>query len=169
MSSLPIGLPRIAALKSGSGMATKEPNLRPVGVLPCVSDPLLEESDDLVGDDNQKQAQVDSDGYKKPPGVDESGYCWRTDLAKTQPYWPGWFEGLSEALLNAPVQGKFLLLAGIDRLDKTLTIGQMQGKFMMKVLPKCGHAVHEDLPERVASEIGQFLVRNKFTTAVESK
>lgn len=108
--------------------------------------------------------QFDSEGYKQPPEVDISGYCWRTDLAKTQPHWPGWFEGLSQQMLDAPVTGKFLLLAGIDRLDKTLTIGQMQGKFMMKVLPKCGHAVHEDSPGRVATEIGQFLVRNKFTT-----
>ena len=44
---------------------------------------------------------------------------------------------------------KMLLLAGVDRLDKDLTVGQMQGKFQMQVLPQCGHAVHEDVPEKV--------------------
>lgn len=113
------------------------------------------------------EAATGDDGYKKPPDVkSSSGYCWRANLSKTQPFWNGWFDGLSADLLAAPVQGKFLLLAGIDRLDKTLTIGQMQGKFMMKVLPKCGHAVHEDVPAQVASEIGQFLIRNRFSEAV---
>lgn len=31
---------------------------------------------------------------------------------------------------------KLLMLAGTDRLDKTLLIGQMQGKFQMALLPK---------------------------------
>ena len=38
---------------------------------------------------------------------------------------------------------KLLLLAGVDRLDKDLMVGQMQGKFQMQILPLCGHAVHE--------------------------
>ena len=38
---------------------------------------------------------------------------------------------------------------GVDRLDRDLTIGQMQGKFQMQVLPQCGHAVHEDQPHKV--------------------
>lgn len=194
MTSLPRGLPippRVTALKNNIGDISMPKDIisGPAGLPSTLTvEPIAEipEEDDSKSDAiayNQEQQEqrreeqrqqeerdqmslVDSDGYRRPPGVDESGYCWRTDLAKTQPHWAGWFEGLSEQLLNAPVQGKFLLLAGIDRLDKTLTIGQMQGKFMMKVLPKCGHAVHEDSPERVAAEIGQFLVRNKFTTSI---
>jgi pimeloyl-ACP methyl ester carboxylesterase len=126
------------------------------------SSPPLDESEQTG--DSESEGHLDKEGYRKPPNVDTSGYCWRTDLARTQPHWPAWFEGLSKMMLDAPVQGKFLLLAGIDRLDRTLTIGQMQGKFMMRVLPKCGHAVHEDSPERVASAIGEFLIKNKFTT-----
>jgi hypothetical protein len=53
---------------------------------------------------------------------------WRTDLAKTQPFWEGWFIGLSKKFLEAK-GGKLLLLAGTDRLDKELIIGQMQGMF----------------------------------------
>ena len=33
------------------------------------------------------------------------------------------------------------MLAGTDRLDKELMIGQMQGKFQMVVLPASGHCV----------------------------
>jgi protein phosphatase methylesterase 1 len=54
-------------------------------------------------------------------------WIWRTDLGSTQPFWEGWFIGLSKKFLEAR-GGKLLLLAGTDRLDKELIIGQMQGK-----------------------------------------
>lgn len=54
-------------------------------------------------------------------------WSWRTDLAATQPFWEGWFVGLSKKFLEAR-GGKLLLLAGTDRLDKELIIGQMQGE-----------------------------------------
>lgn len=37
------------------------------------------------------------------------------------------------------------MLAGTDRLDKELMIGQMQGKFQMIVVPGVGHMLHEVL------------------------
>lgn len=57
-------------------------------------------------------------------------WIWRTDLATTQPFWEGWFVGLSKKFLEAK-GGKLLLLAGTDRLDKELIIGQMQGGFFI--------------------------------------
>lgn len=51
---------------------------------------------------------------------------WRTNLAATEPYWSDWFVGLSKKFLEAK-GGKMLILAGTDRLDKELIIGQMQG------------------------------------------
>lgn len=36
------------------------------------------------------------------------------------------------------------------------------GKFQMQVLPACGHAVHEDVPDKVAEAIATFMVRHKF-------
>lgn len=57
---------------------------------------------------------------------------WRTNLAATQPFWEDWFVGLSKKFLGAK-GGKLLLLAGTDRLDTELTIGQMQGKFSRRV------------------------------------
>uniref|UniRef100_A0A8C9FEH1 Protein phosphatase methylesterase 1 n=1 Tax=Pavo cristatus TaxID=9049 RepID=A0A8C9FEH1_PAVCR len=58
------------------------------------------------------------------------------------------------------------LVVGVDRLDKDLTIGQMQGKFQMQVLPQCGHAVHEDAPDKVAEAVATFLIRHRFAEPI---
>ncbi|XP_063707953.1 protein phosphatase methylesterase 1 [Culicoides brevitarsis] len=101
--------------------------------------------------------------FTAPVLEDPKKYKWRIDLSKSEKYWPGWFEGLSNKFLNLR-PAKLLLLAGIDNLDKTLTVGQMQGKFQMQVLARCGHAVHEDLPHDVAEVVGSFMLRNRFST-----
>lgn len=59
-------------------------------------------------------------------GAAGGGYMWRVDLRKTECYWEGWFNGLSKQFLSTAVP-KMLILAGVDRLDKELTIAQMQG------------------------------------------
>ncbi|KAL8370685.1 hypothetical protein RB595_000852 [Gaeumannomyces hyphopodioides] len=90
---------------------------------------------------------------------------WRTDLAATQPFWEGWFVGLSKKFLSAR-GGKLLLLAGTDRLDTELTIGQMQGKYALQVFTEAGHFVHEDLPEKTAIALVDFHRRNDRTSLV---
>jgi len=55
-----------------------------------------------------------------------------------------WFTNLSSDFLSVEAP-KMLMLAGTDRLDKTLTIGQMQGKFQLEVLPQAGHVIQEDV------------------------
>ena len=67
-------------------------------------------------------------------------YVWRTDLSKTDQFWTGWFTGMSEKFLTIPC-GRLLILAGTERLDKCLTIGQMQGKFQMLIYPDSGHLI----------------------------
>ncbi|XP_078122444.1 protein phosphatase methylesterase 1 [Sander vitreus] len=116
-----------------------------------------EEEEEVEEESNKKRMKEDDQEIKK-----ESIFTWRVDLSKTEKYWEGWFRGLSVLFLTCPVP-KLLLLAGVDRLDKDLTIGQMQGKFQMQVLPQCGHAVHEDAPEKVADALATFMVRHKFT------
>ncbi|XP_029375267.1 protein phosphatase methylesterase 1 isoform X2 [Echeneis naucrates] len=116
-----------------------------------------EEEEDVEEESNKKRMKEDDQEIKK-----ESIFTWRVQLSKTEKYWDGWFRGLSALFLTCPVP-KLLLLAGVDRLDKELTIGQMQGKFQMQVLPQCGHAVHEDAPEKVADALATFMVRHKFT------
>ncbi|CAB4402061.1 unnamed protein product [Rhizophagus irregularis] len=91
---------------------------------------------------------------------DTTKYVWRTDLATSQPYWEGWFLGLSEKFLSAKA-AKFLILAGTDRLDKPLTIAQMQGKYQLLVLPDVGHMVQEDAPDRTANALVEFWKRNE--------
>jgi len=58
---------------------------------------------------------------------DANSECvWRVNLKESEGYWKGWFEGLSKLFLSSSIP-KLLILAGVDRLDKDLTIGQMQG------------------------------------------
>jgi len=54
-------------------------------------------------------------------------WAWRTELSSTEPFWANWFTGMSKKFLSGK-GAKLLLLAGTDRLDKELMIGQMQGK-----------------------------------------
>ena len=94
-----------------------------------------------------------------PP--DSRPFKWRTDLSATKPFWEGWFTGLSSKFLTAiPGAGKLLLLAGTDRLDKELMIGQMQGKYQLQVFPEAGHFVHEDQPAKTAQVVADFFRRN---------
>lgn len=87
-------------------------------------------------------------------------YVWRTDLAASEQYWKEWFTGLTQKFLSARA-GKLLILAGTDRLDKDMTIAQMQGKFQLIVFPNSGHAVQEDEPARMARELVAFWKRNE--------
>ena len=92
-------------------------------------------------------------------------YTWTTDLASTQPFWETWFTSLSAKFLAAP-SAKLLVLAGTDRLDKPLTVAQMQGKYQLHVVPDAGHFVHEDRPAEVAETVALFCRRNDRTAMV---
>lgn len=113
-------------------------------------------------------AAAPSQPQPRPPpaqrAVDAATYTWRIDLAKTETFWAGWFEGLSQKFLDLHVP-KLLLLANIDGLDRALTVGQMQGRFQLQVLARSGHVVHEDQPHEVADIVGTYMVRNKFARA----
>ncbi|PIO72059.1 hypothetical protein TELCIR_06018 [Teladorsagia circumcincta] len=97
--------------------------------------------------------------------TEDGKYTWRINLMDTEPFWVGWFQGLSAKFLSC-TPPKLLVLAGVDRLDKDLTIAQMQGKFQNTILPKVGHAVHEDSPDRLADELARFALRHRFAEAV---
>ena len=87
-------------------------------------------------------------------------YIWRTDLHASEKYWHGWFIDLSNKFL-AMKGARLLVLAGADRLDKPLMIGQMQGKFQLEILPDCGHNIQEDQPEKLAQLLNEFWQRNQ--------
>lgn len=92
-------------------------------------------------------------------------WTWRTDLSSTSAYWEDWFSGMSSAFLQGKA-AKLLILAGTDRLDKELMIGQMQGKFQLVVFPEAGHFVQEDLPGRTAESVVEFFRRNDRSTLI---
>uniref|UniRef100_A0A0G4FBD7 Protein phosphatase methylesterase 1 n=1 Tax=Chromera velia CCMP2878 TaxID=1169474 RepID=A0A0G4FBD7_9ALVE len=88
----------------------------------------------------------------------DGSWKYRLDLMKTEPFWDGWFRGLSEVFLAVKV-ARMLVLAGHDRLDKPLMIAQMQGKFQVALVPQSGHVIEEDQPERVAGLLVEFAKR----------
>lgn len=94
-------------------------------------------------------------------------WVWRTNLQESEMYWRGWFEGLSQLFLSVPA-AKMLVLAGVDRLDRDLMIGQMQGKFQSMLIPTAGHTVHEDQPEQTAQVLLDYLQRNLFLQLSDS-
>jgi hypothetical protein len=89
---------------------------------------------------------------------------WRTPLEPSRLYWEGWYKGLSEAFLALPVP-KMLLLAGTDRLDKVLTIGQMQGRFQLVLLPTAGHAIQARCSREQASNTHCVMIEHTRTRA----
>lgn len=136
-------------------------------------DTIAEDADDdgvdIADDKNDGAAATSAPLALKPHqlpqrAVDAATYTWRIDLAKTETFWAGWFEGLSQKFLDLRVP-KLLLLANIDGLDRALTVGQMQGRFQLQVLARSGHVVHEDQPHEVAEIVGTYMVRNKFARA----
>lgn len=117
----------------------------------------LEHSSDTIEEEPTTEVQQKSN--EASPSTHQ--YVWRIDLSKSEKFWKGWFEGLSQKFLQVSVP-KVLLLANTDRLDRDLTLGQMQGKFQMQVLMNCGHVVHEDNPDKVSEILANFLTRHKF-------
>ncbi|KAL7418315.1 Protein phosphatase methylesterase 1 [Cryptotrichosporon argae] len=84
---------------------------------------------------------------------------WRTDLLATEPYWEEWYRGLSARFLASRC-ARLLVLAGQERLDKELMVGQMQGKFQLEVMQNVGHYLHEDDPAGLAAVLVAFWKRN---------
>lgn len=114
-----------------------------------------------IPEDAEEDAEAAMFQAPAQPLCNPKKYTWRIDLSRTEKHWMGWFENLSDKFLEIPIP-KLLILAGIDNLDKTLQIGQMQGKFQLQVLARTGHAVHEDQPAQVAETLASYLVRNRF-------
>lgn len=110
-----------------------------------------------IRDQRSAEASVPSLLVSSPTG--NGKYIWKTDLMSTKPWWEEWFQGMSQKFLVGR-GAKVLILAGTDRLDKELMIGQMQGKFQLVVIPEAGHFVQEDVPEKTAGLLSEFFKRN---------
>lgn len=64
-------------------------------------------------------------------------------MKETEKFWHDWFKGLSHIFLSLKIP-KILVTAEKERMDKELTIAQMQGKFKLTILHGVGHSVQED-------------------------
>ncbi|KAF2155919.1 protein phosphatase methylesteras-like protein 1 [Myriangium duriaei CBS 260.36] len=106
---------------------------------------------------NVESARASVPGQLK--AADGGGWTWKTDLTQTPRWWESWFKGMSETFLRGRA-AKALVLAGTDRLDKELMVGQMQGKFQLTVIPEAGHFIQEDVPEKMAQLSVEFFKRN---------
>ena len=89
-------------------------------------------------------------------------YVFKTNLMESKPFWNEWFIGLTKAFLSCNIP-KTLMLAGIERMDKDLTIAQMQGKYKLSILRNVGHIMHEDKPEEVMKVIKDFITTFRIT------
>ena len=93
-------------------------------------------------------------------------YVFKTNLMESKPFWNEWFIGLTKAFLSCNIP-KTLMLAGIERMDKDLTIAQMQGKYKLSILRGVGHIIHEDKPEEVMKIIKDFITTFRITPKEE--
>lgn len=141
-------------------------------IMPVSKDGVCKSGNQVLGEKDDKKDSHKKENEGKDDGDDRikapERYTWRIDLFKTEPYWRSWFTGLSRNFLDCPGP-KLLILAGVDRLDKELTVAQMQGKFQMLVLPKAGHAVQEDAPEKVADALASFIQRHRLAPTDSSQ
>ncbi|XP_064074121.1 protein phosphatase methylesterase 1 [Vanessa tameamea] len=123
---------------------------------------------DVIAEEGEEgEAEGEGEGdvahFVKPLDEDRGmKYGWRVRLAESERHWAGWFRGLSAVFLAARAP-RLLLLASLDGLDRDLTVGQMQGRFQMQVLTRCGHAVHEDSPAEVARVLAAFALRHRLS------
>ena len=94
-------------------------------------------------------------------------YKFKTNLLDSKPFWNEWFIGLTKAFLSCNIP-KMLMLAGIERMDKDLTIAQMQGKYKLSIMRNVGHIMHEDKPDEAMKFIKDF-IRTFRITAKETE
>ena len=93
-------------------------------------------------------------------GPGSGAYVWRTDLLASERHWEGWFRGLSAMFLGCACP-KMLVLASVDRMDREMAVGQMQGKLQVEVVRDVGHQLHEDKPREVARLILEWTQRQQ--------
>lgn len=83
-------------------------------------------------------------------------YVWKTNLLGSKDYWKEWFTGMNKCFLGVELP-KILVIASNDRMDKELTIAQMQGKFKLVSLLDVGHTIQEDAPDELAEKFKDFI------------
>ncbi|TKY90043.1 hypothetical protein EX895_000041 [Sporisorium graminicola] len=127
---------------------------------PAFTAPAPARHPNATADHDEPQEILDDPSDHTRPDTQQHPYRWRAELLATEPFWTTWFQGLSSRFLTVKT-ARLLLLAGTDRLDRELMIGQMQGKYQLEVIADVGHSLHEDAPERTARILFDFWRRNE--------
>lgn len=99
---------------------------------------------------------------------DTGKLTWKADLAQMSNFWDSWFVNLSDNFIKCGAHSKhkiakLLILSGNETLDKSLIIGQMQGKYQLIVFSNTantGHFLQEDIPKQLGISIMEFVRRN---------
>ena len=89
------------------------------------------------------------------------------NLLDSKPYWNEWFIGLTKAFLSYNIP-KMLMLAGIEQMDKDLSIAQMQRKYKLSIMRNVGYIMHEDKQNETMKFIKDF-IRTFRITAKETE
>ena len=119
---------------------------------------------------NIESARISVPPLLKEEKNDKTGkifYKFKTNLLDSKQFWNEWFIGLTKAFLSCNIP-KMLMLAGIERMDKDLTIAQMQGKYKLSIMRNVGHIMHEDKPDEAMKFIKDF-IRTFRITAKETE
>ena len=61
------------------------------------------------------------------------------------------------------------MIASNDRMDKELTIAQMEGKFKLVTMFDVGHTIQEDAPEELAAKFKEFITTFRIKTKYNEK
>lgn len=97
---------------------------------------IVEEEEEEVMEEEDEEGTINVNA-KPPSGSDKLNnyllqhkqkhiqYRWRIDLSKTETFWVGWFQGMSQKFIDLPIS-KVLLLANLT-MDTALTRAQMEG------------------------------------------
>ena len=103
-------------------LVQRDPSVPAPAPAPARQETRTDEHVEVLADDAHGQPEP----QPEPEQARKYAYRWKADLLATEPYWKSWFQGLSLRFVSVKT-ARLLLLAGTDRLDRELMIGQMQG------------------------------------------
>lgn len=109
-----VSLPSALRLATSADSAAAAAAVGALGSPVCLGGlaPLAEDADDGEEAAGEQQAQPQPEQGEQQP---QEQWVWRTALEATEPFWAGWYTGLSDAFLALPVPKVGLVSCGCCR------------------------------------------------------
>ncbi|KAG0258881.1 hypothetical protein BG011_003017 [Mortierella polycephala] len=104
---------------------------------------------------NVQSARISFPGMVTCSASQPSTYTWRADMLASESFWPTWFDNQNQKFLTAAPK-KLLILASHGQLDDEMKAALDQEKYQFSIFAESGHAVQEDEPAKMASELVAF-------------